>query len=90
MSQQWVTESCRNKAGRAHNRDALLPMIETLCCPRQTLGACNSLAPCCVTTEEALCARQTRPGAHDRLGLAHDKGLHAQQGDSIAIDLSNN
>ena len=30
-------------------------------------------APCCATIDEALRARQTRPGAHDRLGRAHGR-----------------
>ena len=29
-------------------------------------GAHNSVAPCCVTKEKAICAKQTRLGAHDR------------------------
>ena len=33
---------------------------------RAKVGAHDSVASCCVMKKEAMCARQTRPGAHDR------------------------
>ena len=33
---------------------------------RARAGSNNSVAPCCVTTEKAMYAKQTRLGAHDR------------------------
>ena len=38
----------------------------------------DSVTPCCVPTEEAMCARQTRLGAHDR-PWASKKGTRARQ-----------
>ena len=43
----------------------------------------DSVALCYVTTEKAICERQTRPGAHDKAGTprlgAHDKVIMSQQ-----------
>ena len=33
---------------------------------RAKAGVHDNVAPCCVATEEAMCARQTKPSAHDR------------------------
>ena len=60
---------CCNKAGCAH--------AVKLCRARQALAAHDNVASCCVTTEEALRIRQTRPDGHDKPGHAHDKGLGA-------------
>ena len=49
--------------------------IETLCR--------DSVALCCIATEKAMHARQTRLGAHDKAGAprlgVHDKGIPSQQ-----------
>ena len=37
---------------------------------RAKVGVHDSVASCCVETEEAMHERQTRPGAHDRPGQA--------------------
>ena len=49
--------------------------VETLCR--------DSVALCCIATEKAMHARQTRLGAHDKAGAprlgVHDKGIPSQQ-----------
>ena len=69
---------CRDSGARCHvtTRQGVR-MTNTLFRAQQALGTGDSLVPCCVMTEEALCPQQTRLGTHDRLGCAHDKGLHA-------------
>ena len=49
------------------------------------VGAHNSVAPCGVTTEEARCTRQTRPGAHDR-PWARTTKVHERQGNYVATE----
>ena len=48
-------ELARTEGSAAHDRAG-----------RARVGAHNSVAPCCVTTEKAMRAKQTRIGVHDR------------------------
>ena len=71
-----TTELATTKSSAAHDKVG-----------RAKAGAHNSVAPCCVATEEAMCTRQTRPGVHDRPWACTTEVL-ARQGNSIATENS--
>ena len=62
-----ATELAPKKSSVAHNRVG-----------RTKAGAHDIMALCCVAIEEAMCVRQTRPGAHDK-PWAHTIGLRRAQ-----------
>ena len=49
-------------------------------------GAHDSVAPCCVATEEAMCARQTRLSVRNRPGQAYTIGNgHCASGKLVTV-----
>ena len=50
-----ATELTTTESSAAHDRAG-----------RSKAGAHNNVAPCCVATEEAILARQTKPSTHDK------------------------
>ena len=62
-----TTELATTKSSIAHDRVG-----------RTKAGAHDIMALCCVAIEEAMCARQSRPGGHDQ-PWAHTTGLRRAQ-----------
>ena len=70
-----VTELAMTKNSTAHDRDG---------CAK--VGAHDSVASCCVATEEAMCEPHSRPRAHDR-PWARTTEVSARQGNYVVTDL---